>query len=148
MLLTLIGSAVFASSAASRRWRGAPAHERRIGPLRSASVLVLMGAAFGVGVAVGAAELAITAFASHHGAAELGGALIAVQALASTVGGLWFGARAWQSAAGQRLWWVSLAFAITMLPLIAVPSLAEAFPLMALSGIALAPTISVIYLLL
>jgi MFS transporter len=148
MLLTLIGSVVFASSAASRRWRGAPAHERQIGPLRSASVLVLMGAAFGVGVAVGAAELAITAFASHHGAAELGGALIAVQALASTVGGLWFGARAWQSAPGQRLWSVSLVFAITMLPLIAVPSLAAAFPLMALSGVALAPTISVIYLLL
>jgi Major Facilitator Superfamily len=148
MLLTAIGSGVFVSSVASRRWRGAPAHERRTGPLRSASVLVLMGAAFGVGVAVGAAELAITAFASHHGAPELGGALIAVQALASMVGGLWFGARAWRSAAGQRLWSVSLAFAITMLPLIAIPSFAAAFPLMALSGVALAPTISVIYLLL
>jgi predicted MFS family arabinose efflux permease len=148
MVLTLIGSAVFATSRASRSWRGVPAHHRQVGPLRSASVLVLMGAAFGVGVAVGAAELAITAFASHHGAAELGGALIAVQASASTVGGLWFGARVWRSPPGQRLWSVSLAFAATMLPLVAVPSLAAAFPLMALSGVALAPTISVIYLLL
>jgi predicted MFS family arabinose efflux permease len=148
MVLTLIGSAIFATSRASRSWRGVPAHHRQVGPLRSASVLVLMGAAFGVGVAVGAAELAITAFASHHGAAELGGALIAVQASASTVGGLWFGARVWRSPPGQRLWSVSLAFAVTMLPLLAVPSLAAAFPLMALSGVALAPTISVIYLLL
>ncbi len=35
-----------------------------------------------------------------------------------------------------------------MVPLVAVPSVGAAFPLMALSGIALAPTISVIYLLL
>lgn len=148
MALTLIGSVVFAAAPASRSWRGAPAHHRQAGPLRSASVLVLMGAAFGVGVAVGAAELAITAFASHHGAPELGGALIAVQAFASTVGGLWFGARAWRSPPGQRLSSVSLVFAISMIPLVAVPSLAAAFPLMALSGVALAPTISVIYLLL
>ena len=148
MALTLIGSVVFATAPASRSWRGAPAHHRQAGPLRSASVLVLMGAAFGVGVAVGAAELAITAFASHHGAPELGGALIAVQAFASTVGGLWFGARAWRSPPGERLSSVSLVFAISMIPLVAVPSLAAAFPLMALSGVALAPTISVIYLLL
>ncbi len=148
MALTLIGSVVFATAPASRSWRGAPAHHRQVGPLRSASVLVLMGAAFGVGVAVGAAELAITAFASHHGAPELGGALIAVQACASTVGGLWFGARAWRSPPGQRLSSASLVFAISMIPLVAVPSLAAAFPLMALSGVALAPTISVIYLLL
>jgi MFS transporter len=146
--LTLVGSAVFATAPASRNWRGAPAEHRQVGPLRSASVLVLMGAAFGVGVAVGAAELAITAYASHHGAAELGGALIAVQAVASTLGGLWFGARVWRSPPGERLWWLALVFAVTMVPLVAVPSLAAAFPLMALSGVALAPTISVIYLLL
>ena len=146
--LTVLGSAVFASSPASRRWRGAPAEHRRIGPLRSASIWVLMGAAFGIGLAVGAAELAITAFASEHGAAELGGTLIAVQAVASTAGGLWYGAKKWRNDPGDRLPGVALVFAICLLPLAAIPSLPAAFPLMALSGLALAPAISLIYLLL
>jgi Major Facilitator Superfamily len=148
MSLTVLGYAVFASSPASRSWRGAHDERGRIGPLRSASIWVLMGAAFGVGVAVGAAELAITAFASAHGAAELGGTLIAVQALASTAGGLWYGARNWRRSPGERLPAVGLAFALSLAPLVAVPSIAAAFPLMALSGLALAPAISLIYLLL
>jgi MFS family permease len=146
--LTLLGSAVFASSQASRQWRSARAEHRRIGPLRSPSVWVLMGAAFGIGLAVGAAELAITAFASEHGAAELGGALIAIQAVASTAGGLWYGAKKWRNDPGDRLPGVALVFAVCLLPLAAIPSLPAAFPLMALSGLALAPAISLIYLLL
>ena len=146
--LSVLGSAVFVSSPASRAWRGAPSEHRRIGPLRAAGVWVLMGAALGIGIAVGAAELAITAFASAHGAAELGGALIAVQALASTAGGLWYGARSWRASPGERLPAVALVFAITLAPLVAVPSIGAAFPLMALSGLALAPAISLVYLLL
>jgi MFS family permease len=146
--LTVAGATVFASAPASRRWRGAPSEHRRIGPLRSAGVWVLMGAACGIGIAVGAAELAITAFASAHGAAELGGTLIAVQALASMAGGLWYGVRTWGSSPGERLPVVALVFAFSLAPLVAVPSLGAAYPLMALSGIALAPAISLIYLLL
>ena len=146
--LALLGSAVFAGSAASRSWRGSPAHERHSSPLRSRGVLVLMGAAFGVGTAVGATEIAITAFASEHGAAELGGTLVAVQAAGSVLGGLWFGARKWRRDAGDRLPAAGFVFALSLAPLVAVPSLVAAFPLMALSGLALAPTISVIYLLL
>jgi hypothetical protein len=146
--LSMLGSVVFVLSPASRSWRGAPAEHRRIGPLRSAGVWVLMGAALGIGIAVGAAELAIIAFATEHGAAELGGTLIAVQALASTAGGLWYGARGWRRSPGERLPWVALVFAITLAPLVAVPSIGAAFPLMALSGLALAPAISLVYLLL
>ena len=146
--LGLLGSLVFACSPASRSWRGAPAEHRQAGPLRSAGIWVLMGAALGVGIAVGAIELAITAFASAHGAAELGGTLIAVQALASTAGGLWYGAKTWRTTPGERLPAVALVFALCLAPLVAVPSLASAFPLMAISGLALAPAISLIYLLL
>jgi Major Facilitator Superfamily len=146
--LGLLGSAVFAGSAASRAWRGVPAHERESGPLRSPGVLVLMGAGLGVGIMVGAIEISITAFASEHGAAELGGTLVAIQAVGSAFGGLWFGARNWRASPGERLPAISLIFALSVVPLVAVPSVGAAFPLMALSGIALAPTISVIYLLL
>jgi MFS family permease len=146
--LTLIGSAVFATSAASRGWRGSPAHERGSSPLRSPGIIVLMGGALGVGIAVGATEIAITAFASEHGAAEVGGTLVATQAAGSVLGGLWFGARRWRKSPGERLPAAALVFAVCLAPLVAVPSVAAAFPLMAISGLALAPTISVIYLLL
>jgi MFS family permease len=146
--LTLIGSAVYAGSAASRGWRGSPAHERHSSPLRSRGVLVLMGAALGVGTAVGATEISITAFASEHGAAEVGGTLVAIQAAGSVLGGLWFGARRWRMPAGERLPAAALVFALGLAPLVAVPSLVAAFPLMALSGLALAPIISVVYMLL
>jgi MFS family permease len=146
--LSLLGSVVFAGSAASRTWRGAAAHERRSGPLRSPGVVVLMGAALGVGIMVGGIEISITAFASDHGAAELGGTLVAIQAVGSVAGGLWFGARAWREPAGNRMPAVALVFALSTVPLVAVPSVGVAFPLMALSGVALAPMISVIYLLL
>jgi hypothetical protein len=146
--LGLLGSAVFASSPASRSWRGEPAEDQRVGPLRSPGVWVLMGAALGIGLAVGAVELAITAFASDQGAAELGGTLIAVQAFASAAGGLWYGSRSWARPAGERLPEVTLVFAISFVPLVAVPTLGAAFPLMALSGLALAPAISLVYLLL
>jgi MFS transporter len=146
--MTLLGSAVFASSRASRQWRGEGREHRRVGPLRSPSIWVLMGAAFGVGLAVGAGELAITAFTTEHDASELAGTLIAVQAIASIVGGLWYGARNWRSSPGERLPWVGLVFALSWAPLVAVPSIPAAFPLMALTGIALAPTISIVYLLL
>jgi MFS family permease len=146
--LTLFGSAVFAASAASRSWSGSPAHERHSSPLRSGGVQVLMGAALGIGLAVGATEISITAFASERGAAELGGTLVAIQAAGSVLGGLWFGARKWRRSAEDRLPMAALVFALSLAPLVAVPSLGVAFPLMALSGIGLAPTISVIYLLL
>jgi Major Facilitator Superfamily len=148
IFLMATGSAVFATAPASRSWRGVPAEHRGIRPWRSASVRVLMGAALGVGIAVGAAELSITAFASEHGAAELGGTLIAVQAVASTAGGLWYGARTWRRTPGERLPRVGMVFALSFVPLVAVPTLGLAFPLMALSGLALAPAISLVYLLL
>jgi MFS family permease len=146
--LSVVGSVVFAASRASRVWRGVPAHERHSGPLRSPGVLVLMGAALGVGIMVGAIEISITAFASDHGAAELGGTLVAVQAVGSVFGGLWFGARQWRTPPERRLPPTALVFALCVAPLVAVPSVVAAFPLMALSGLGLAPMISVIYLLL
>src|SRR3954470_24333870 len=146
--LSVLGSGGFVGSRASRDWRGAPAGHRRIGPLRAAGVWVLMGAALGIGIAVGAAELAITAFATEHGASELGGTLIAVQALASTAGGLWYGARSWRTPPGERPPGGARVFAISFAPLVAVAAIGAAFPLMALSGLALAPAISLVSLLL
>jgi MFS family permease len=146
--LMVLGSALFASSRASRAWRGGSHELGLMGPLRSSGVLVLMGIGLGFGICVGAVELGVTALASDHGSGQLAGALIAVQAVGSMAGGFWYGARSWAGSPAKRLPPLATAMALTITPLVATPSLGAAFPLMLLSGIALAPTIAAVYALL
>jgi MFS family permease len=146
--LSGLGSAVFAASRASREWRG-EAHDLGIaGPLRSVGVLILMSTSLGIGVAVAAIELGMTALATEHDARALAGALIAAQAAGSLVGGLGYGSRSWGPDAGRRLMLFALIMALTTLPLLFASSLPSAFVLMLISGVALAPTVSVLYTLL
>jgi MFS transporter len=148
VLLAVAGSAVFASSRASREWRGGSHDLGLMGPLAARGVVVLMGAAYGVGLAVGAIELGMTAFATSHDARAVSGALIAAQALGSFAGGMAYGSRRWHGAAGRRLALLGAVLTLTIIPLVVVPSLGAAFPLMLISGVALAPTTAVIYLML
>jgi predicted MFS family arabinose efflux permease len=146
--LSVLGSAVFAASRASREWRG-EAHDLGIaGPLRSVGILILMSTSLGIGVAVAAIELGMTALATEHDARALAGALIAAQAAGSLVGGLGYGSRSWGPDAGRRLMLFALIMAVTTLPLLFASSLPSAFVLMLISGVALAPTVSVLYTLL
>ncbi|HEY3191977.1 MAG TPA: MFS transporter [Solirubrobacterales bacterium] len=146
--LAVLGSSLFASSRASRAWRGVPHGLGLAGALRSVGVLVIMGTALGVGLAVGAIELGITAFAADHDARELAGALIAAQAAGSLLAGFAYGSHTWRGSPARRLVLLATGLALTIVPLLLVPSLPVAFPLMLLSGLALAPTVSVIYTLL
>jgi len=146
--LSVLGSAVFVASRASREWRG-EAHDLGIaGPLRSVGILILMSTSLGIGVAVAAIELGMTALATEHDARALAGALIAAQAAGSLVGGLGYGSRSWGPDAGRRLMLFALIMAVTTLPLLFASSLPSAFVLMLISGVALAPTVSVLYTLL
>jgi len=148
VFLAVTGSVVFASSRASREWRGGTHDLGILGPLRARGVVTLMGAAYGVGLAVGALELGITAFATSHDARALSGALIAAQAVGSFAGGMAYGSRTWRGPAGRRLAILGAVLMVTVVPLVVVPSLPAAFPLMLISGVALAPTTAVIYVML
>jgi predicted MFS family arabinose efflux permease len=146
--LSIVGSTLFALSRASRSWRGEPHGLGLAGPLRSGGVLTLMGVGLGVGMGVGAVELGMTAVAADEGVRELGGALLATQAAGSLIGGLFYGSRTWRSPAAGRLRLLSLALVATTIPLVLTPSLGATFPLALLSGLALAPAVSVLYTLL
>jgi hypothetical protein len=148
VVLTVCGATVFAISRALREWRGGSHELGLLGPLRAPGVLTLMGAAYGVGLTVGSIEIGITAFAASHDARALAGALIAAQALGSFAGGMAYGSRTWRGQAGRRLGILATVLTVTVIPLVVVPSLALAFPLMLISGVALAPTTAVIYLML
>jgi Major Facilitator Superfamily len=146
--LSILGSTLFASSWASRSWRGEPHGLGLMGPLRSGGVLTLMGVCLGVGLGVGAVELGMTAIAADRGLRELGGALVATQAAGSLIGGLLYGSRTWRLPAARRLGLLTLVLALTTVPLIVTPSLEATFPLALISGVSLAPTVSVLYVLL
>jgi predicted MFS family arabinose efflux permease len=148
ILLSIIGSTVFALSRASRSWRGQPHELGLAGPLRSSGVLTLMGVGAGLGASVGAVELGMTAVAADDGLRQLGGALLATQAAGSLIGGLVYGSRTWRTPGARRLGFLSLALLISTAPLVLTPSLEATFPLALLSGFALAPTVSVLYVLL
>jgi predicted MFS family arabinose efflux permease len=146
--LSILGSTLFAISWASRSWRGQPHELGLAGPLRSGGVLTLMGVGLGFGMGVGAVELGMTAVAADQGLRELGGALLATQAAGSLAGGLYYGSRTWRSPGANRLRLLSLALVATTVPLVLTPTLAATFPLALLSGLALAPAVSVLYVLL
>ena len=148
VVIAIAGSAIFAASRASREWRGGSHDLGLAGPLLAPGVLTLMGAAYCIGLTVGAIELGITALAADHGHRALAGGLIAAQAAGSFAGGIAYGARVWHGQAGRRLLVLGAIMTLSVVPLVAVPSLAAAFPLMLISGVTLAPTTSVVYLML
>jgi MFS family permease len=146
--LSSVGTLVFAASRASRSWRGNPIRASSTGALRSPGVVVLLGVEFGFGAAIGAMEISTTAFATQEGSPGLVGVLIAVQAAASMAGGLWYGSRQHRTRAADRYPRLCLLIAIGFAPLLLMSSIANALPLMAISGFALAPASAVLYMLI
>jgi MFS family permease len=146
--LTLAGALTFALSRASRRWRGTPHDGGWAGPLASSRVGLLVAVQLPLGAAIGAMEVATVAFATQEGAPGVAGALIAVQAAASLVGGLWYGARRHRSSAAERYPKLLLCIAAAFAPLLLMSSIATAFPLMTLSGFAFAPSGAVVFMLI
>jgi predicted MFS family arabinose efflux permease len=143
----LAGGLTYALSPAARRWRNREKPVHWSGALRAPGIAVLIFSELTFGLAVGAMEISVTAFATGEGSPGLAGVLIAVQAAASMVGGLIYGARERSADAAKR--YPLLLFLITLgfVPLLLISSIANAIPLMALSGFAFAPASAVVYLL-
>jgi len=143
-----IGTVIFATSRASRTWRGSSSARGWLGPAGSRVMLNLLGVELAIGAAIGAMELSTTAFATQHGSPSASGALIAVQAFASMAGGLWYGSRHRESRAAERFPRTCLALAIGFAPLPLAGSIGGLFPLMLLSGFAFAPSSAAVFALI
>jgi MFS family permease len=132
------GGLAFASLRPSRRWRGSGAGSFGIGPLSSPGLLVLLGTAMPLGLALGTLEVGLPAFGVAEGTSSAGAMAIAALALGSGIGGLVYGSRP-----ATQLVPAYVAFA-AMLPvgmaLLALPGSVTAMLLLApLAGAALAP---------
>ncbi|RBY84532.1 MFS transporter [Blastococcus sp. TF02A-30] len=91
----------------------------------------------------GALEVAVPAFADQIGAPGMSGLLLAVWALGSTIGGLWFGARVLSISLPRQYRLLLLGVTIGLAPLAWVSSPWALGALLFLGGTAIAPTLTV-----
>lgn len=139
--LAVVGTLWFAAQQPSRAWRGEEASApHRAGPLVRPGMRTLVVASFGFGIAFGALEVSLAAYGTERGQPSLSGILIALQALGSAAGGLWYGAGHQRLGSLQRSYLVLMAAAGPLIALIAAaPSVGVIVPLAILSGCVLAP---------
>ena len=141
--LTVCGTLYFATSTLSRGWRADTGKHARGGALGgSPDLRLLLYTVVLAGAVIGAVEVGLPALAMQQGARWSSGPLLALFSLGSMTGGLVYSARSWSLPIGRRYTVMLGAMALAVAPLAAVHSLAPAFGLSVLAGLALAPMIS------
>lgn len=149
--LAVSGAAVVAGTLAllavlPREERGAAGSDEAprdlLGALRSPGLRTLIGAMLPVGVALGALEVALPAFAGHEGRRELAGVLLAVWSLGSAAGGLAYGARPRRRPLARVHLTVALLLPAFLAPLVLAGSPFAMGLLLVPAGIFIAPLIA------
>jgi MFS family permease len=143
-VLGLVGALAIACSRPMRAWRPAPAARRPLlDTVRTPGMprVLVSGSALMLGI--GALEVAVPAFADAAGSPGISGLLLAVWALGSAGGGLWFGARVVSASLPRQYRWGLLGVTIGLAPLAAVSSPWVLGALLFLGGTAIAPTLTV-----
>jgi MFS family permease len=143
-VLAVGGALGIATSGATRAW--VPAGGPRTGLFTTVLApgmprVLLSGSALMLGF--GALEVAVPAFADAAGSPGLSGVLLAVWALGSVAGGLWFGARVVGVSLPRQYRWGLLGVTIGLVPLATVESPWVLGALLFLGGTAIAPTLTV-----
>lgn len=144
---TLFGTLWFAKTRLSREWRAPVVTRTAGGALRSPVVRLLCVYGILGGTGFGAFEVAVTAFARERGSPNAAGPLLAVWAIGSMSGGLWYGSREWQRPAARRFQEVSWVVAAAFVPSLLASSIWGLVPCMAVAGLAIAPMASLVYTL-
>jgi predicted MFS family arabinose efflux permease len=143
-LLQLGGVLVFARADRARHWRGVPAARHWAGPLRARRFVVVVLGVVCVGAAVGSIPVVITGYAEAAGNRSIAGWLLAAQAVGALVGGLLY-TRA-RPGGRARLPLLTGAFTVGFLPLLAMPEPTAMAGLLVVSGLALPPVLTAVFL--
>jgi predicted MFS family arabinose efflux permease len=151
-LACLAGTAGFIATPAVRARRPDTSHDRTgqhpfeaLLPWGVRRVL-LVGLAYGV--AFGAAEVSMPAFAEGHGGRSLGGIALAAFSGGSLVGGVLAGAASASGSLDRRLQAISAIFALVLVPPLLAGSLVQMTAVMFVAGLPIAPSVAVAYNLL
>ncbi|MGW8555911.1 MFS transporter [Streptomyces tubercidicus] len=138
-LIGVFGALSVVVSEPSRKWRSGPREAHWLGALRSAGLLVLIGAFFFVGLAMGSIAVAAVAYADEHGGGMVSSALLSALGVGALAGGLVYGAREWPGRPESRLRLLVGLLALGYLPLVLVPGVVG---MTALTGVFLAPALA------
>jgi MFS family permease len=108
--------------------------------------VLLLGVAYGV--AFGAAEVSMPAFAEGHGGRSLGGIALAAFSCGSLVGGVVAGAASASGNLDRRLQAISALFVLVLVPPLLAGSLVQMTAIMFVAGLPIAPSVAIAYNLL
>ena len=100
------------------------------------------------GMTFGTLEVALPAFAQRHGSAGTAGVLLAVLAVASMLGGLWYGSREWSKDPATLILWFSILLPVGLAPLALAHSIAAMAVLLAVAGLSIAPAAAITFVLI
>jgi MFS family permease len=141
--LGLAGAAAFAASPVAGAWPARPA--RRVGwagAMTGPGMPVLVASLGAVAVAIGVWELGLLAAARSGGTPAMGGVLVALMALGSALGGLWYGAHRWRRPASQRFLILLGLAVLVCAPMALTPSLLVLAMVVVAVGAVIAPVTS------
>ncbi|MFC9816508.1 MFS transporter [Streptomyces virginiae] len=131
----ITGSLIVLTSAPSRHWRSPARHPGARSTLHNATLLRLLLALAGVGVANGAVTVWAVGMAEQHATAMLIGLIPGAYAAGSLIGGLLYGRRPWPGGTTAHLLAGTAAFTIAWLPLLTLPGPHLAVALVLLPGL-------------
>jgi predicted MFS family arabinose efflux permease len=143
----IAGALIFATAGPSRAWRATPAERHWAGPLRSAPLRRMLLALVLIGATVGSFTVTVTAYAEQANGRSFAGWLVAANAFGALIGGLYFGARPPASDPARTLTLLVAALALGYAPLALTPSPAPMVVLAILSGLALPPLLTCVFVL-
>ncbi|MEV4756130.1 MFS transporter [Micromonospora sp. NPDC049559] len=143
-LLQLAGTAWYTTAPVVRRWRGETGVRHWAGPLRAGRLRIILAVLLLVGAGVGSVAVAATAYAEAAGTRSWAAWLLAAQAAGALTGGLLY-VRFAGLRARNTLLAATLAFAAGYLPLLLTPPVPVMLVLMAVSGLALPPLLTVAF---
>lgn len=140
--LCLVGTAVFASTSVSRRWRGVAVRRHWAGPLRSRQLVRLLLGVVTVGFTIGTFTVAVTAHAEDVATRSAAAWLLAANAVGALAGGIANTMLRQGNDPSRRLFWLMAVLALGYLPLVVAPGLLGTVPLALVSGLALPPVLA------
>ncbi|MFE5867274.1 MFS transporter [Streptomyces roseifaciens] len=147
-LLGIAGVLVVATAPPARVWKAPARSGDWLGPLRSRGLVVLLTGLTGAGVAIGTLNVLVVHYAEDHRMPGGAPTLLALNALGALIGGLAYGAvRHWRVAPPRRtlLLMLGLTAGYGLLCLLPAPPLMAG--LMILTGLFLAPVLTVVFVL-
>lgn len=147
-VVTLVGTWLVAGSPAIKARAPHPDHVRTrgLGPLRVPGFAPLMLCVAGLGAAFGAVGVAVPAYAAEQvevNPGSVGGLLLAIWSIGSTLGGVWFGTRHYATALARQFAWLLAAVGTGVAVLAIMPDPVALGVALLVGGAAIAPALTV-----